>query len=108
MAARLLVCRMQAVSFQGRHVATEQRVDYGKLKMSHSSSLLPKFSCFSGINVPQAAADLCPISRALKKLIITVSAIFLVVKEKRLFGDAYFAFFFFFLLTSSGRNGRAS
>lgn len=96
-ATRLLVCRMQAVSFQGRHVATEQRVDYGKLKMSHSSSFLPKFSCFSGINVPQAAANLCPISRALKKLIITVSAIFLV-KEKRLFGDAYFAFFFFLLM----------
>ena len=76
--------------------------NYGKLKMSPSSSLLPKFSCIFRKNVPQAAANLCSISRALKKLIITVSAIFLVVKEKRIFGDPYFAFsfflFFFFLL----------
>lgn len=48
----------------------------------------------------QDAANLCSISRALKKLIITVSAIFLVVKEKRICGDPYFAFsfFLFFLL----------
>lgn len=67
----------------------------GKLKMSPSSSLLPKFSCIFRINVAQDAANLCSISRALKKLIITVSAIFLVVKEKRICGDPYFAFSFF-------------
>ena len=68
--------------------------NHGKLKMSQSSSLLPKFSCFSVINVPQAAANLCSISRALKKLIITVSAIFLLLRRSTFLEILTLPFFF--------------
>ena len=63
--------------------------NYGKFKILQSSLFLPRFSCFSGMNVPQDAANLWSISRALKKLIMTIFDIFLVVKEKYVFGDPY-------------------
>lgn len=43
-----------------------------QVKIPHSLVFLPRFSCFSWINLPWIVASLCLISRVLKKLIVTI------------------------------------
>lgn len=61
--------------------------------MPQSSLFLLRFGHFSVINVPQTAANLKSISRALEKLIVTIFAIFPAAMEEHIFRDPYPAFF---------------
>lgn len=61
--------------------------------MPQSSLSLLRFGRFSVINVPQVAANLRSISRALEKLIVTIFAIFPAIMEEHICRDPYSAFF---------------
>lgn len=89
---------MQAVSFQGRHVATEQRMELWQVKNVTEFLALTKIQLLFRNKCPSGCCKTLFNIQSSEKLDFNSFCHFFVVKEKHIFGDPYFAFLFFLLM----------